>query len=45
LFFAAGFVAGGAVRGFDEDHAFAVFQEVGGFVEEGEPKEVVGFSS
>src|SRR5438034_10349772 len=38
LLLAAGFLIGGAVGRFDEDVAFAVFEDVGGFMEESEPK-------
>src|SRR5258708_8746451 len=45
LLFAESFLVLGAVRRFDEDVAFAVFEDVGSFVKEGEPEEVVGLAA
>jgi hypothetical protein len=45
LFFAEGFLVGGAILGFDKDVAFAVLEDVGAFMEESEPKEVVLFAA
>jgi hypothetical protein len=45
MFFPSGFFVEGAIRSFDEDVTFAVLEDVGRFVKEGEPEEVICFAS